>query len=108
MAGLSAALALMKSPVCARSRVGAGPGSAASRLLLGPRVCVGKHLGTQSSRCACGGVHEPRGGNVGSAPPARPRTVRLCASRQPAPAPASPGPGPPPATVFTLQWTPKG
>lgn len=45
MAGLSAALALMKSPVCARSRAGAGPGSAASRLLPGPRVCVGKTPG---------------------------------------------------------------
>lgn len=45
MAGLSAALALMKSPVCARSRAGAGPGSVASRLLPGPRVCVGKTPG---------------------------------------------------------------
>lgn len=65
MAGLSAALALMKSPVCARSRAGAGPGSAASRLLPGPRVCVGKTPGnTKQPLCLRRGVHEPRGGNV--------------------------------------------
>lgn len=91
MAGLSAALALMKSPVCARSRAGAGPGSAASLLLPGPRVCVGKTPGdTKQLLCLRRGVHEPRGGTSGSPPPARPRTVRLCAPRQPAPGPSLP------------------
>lgn len=109
MAGLSAALALMKSPVCARSRAGAGPGSAASRLLPGPRVCVGKTPGgTKQPLCLRRGVHEPRGGSVrertsSQAPHSAP--LRPSAAGAGPLAPASPGPGPPPATVFTLQRT---
>lgn len=82
MAGLSAALALMKSPVCARSRAGAGPGSAASRLLPGPRVCVGKTPGgTKQPLCLRRGVHEPREGNVRErASSQAPHSAPLCPS----------------------------
>lgn len=82
MAGLSAALALMKSPVCARSWAGAVPAARPAASSRGRGFAWEKHLGAQSSRCACGGaVHEPRGGNVRERTSSQaPHSAPLCPS----------------------------